>query len=305
MRKTIIILAALFCVVTGCGKQVEDVGKTANTPTNKSMATNTIKSGNTSTANVSQKPTKPENIIMNEIKKILPNGKYEATTFKRVYQYPNSKDEKQENLLEEKYKKGIAALLEKEKSMKEYPFIKEYYHKDIPFREYIFSPLNNTIESSLFVNEDYITQDEWEKLIKLYKSAKLKFVEDKKISIEVRHIEDKTIIASTPKTTMYLDKLTIDYISDNVLIGNNSYVRATDIEENKYEPNIHGIDKSNIIINNEDLKVLSYWFKEVDMSYSTVISLCQLKESKMPIIRYVFYDFPKNKFTEDIILINK
>lgn len=290
MKKMMIILAALFCVVTGCGKQAEDVGKTA---TSKSIETNTIKSGNTPTAKVSE----------NVISKILQEGSHIASTIKRVYAYPSPKDEDREQLLEKKFRKGADSLISNEKNEEIKKIKFQLYNKDVPFRSNVVSLFENLNGDSL-VNEDYISMEEWVELQNLYNSAQTKFVEDKKINIDIKNSNNNLIISSTTEATKYLNSLMIDLSSNKLTIGKEIYDYSTDKMNDGYEPIFHGKSEK-VIIDGEELEIISTWAKEVDMSYSRIISLCKLKESNKLVIRYVFYDFVKNKFTEDIILINK
>ncbi|MDP4181812.1 MAG: hypothetical protein Q8942_12055 [Bacillota bacterium] len=297
MKKTtiVLILTISFLVIAGCGdpKDVNQANiKSISTKTNSTEA---VKVTPISTPKIKNTSTPiPNN---NDFLKVLPVGKFKAITIKRTYKYPNSKVEKQEKILENKFRKCI--------ENSGYDIVgKSFYNKDIAFRNNVISPLKQPVSySDSFKN--YISNDEFLTLIQLYNSAQESFVKDKTIDLEIKKNNNIITIISSPKSTKYLDNITIDNLNNKTIIGKETLNRIEEVYSDGYETAILGIDNTRIKINNEELELVSSWSKIGGTNYQKMFTVSKLTESKKPVIRYVFYDFTKNEFTEDMILINR
>lgn len=305
MKKSIIILAALFCVVTGCGKQVEDAGKVVDTPTNKSIATNTFKIENTPSPVFT--PTHSENDIVSQFNQLLPDGTYNTSIMKRSYIYPSSQDEIREKLLEKKFRRGVDLLINKEKDKEKKRYLLTFYNKETPFRSSIKPILNDFFTNASYINNETISFDEWQELIGLYNSAQEKVAKDKNTNLVVKSDKGKVKLTIGSKDVQLFQTLTIDFSKKKIFNGNNNLDLITlSKESDEYTQFLHSLDTVHlIIINDEELEPMITWYSQDKLDTSTYFTICQLEESKDLVLRYVLYDFSKNKFTEDIILIHK
>lgn len=315
MKKLYVVILALILLVPGCNKQSENKEKVSSEPENTQVVSDNIKKisstptiinnmkiESTSLPEVSADSSKKD--TASQFSELLPEGIYDATVLKRIYVYPSAEDEKREKVLEKKFRKGIEALISKEKDEGTKRTLSYFYNKDTPFRSNTYPIVNKVGGNHIYVNKDFISEEEWQELVRLYNSAQENVVEDKKISLNVKKSNGKVIITTDTGSTKYLDSMTIDFSKKIAFAENKSFDEANfskDSEE--YKTLIYALNKTKIKINSEEIEPLFLWYKHIGIDYSTVITVGQLKESKIPVIRYYFVDFTKNKYLEDVILI--